>query len=325
MTKTKTDDIDATVKQIHEMEEQGCQIARIAVPDEKAAGSLKEIRRQTTVPLVADIHFNYRFALAAVDADFDKIRINPGNIGNEERVRMVLDACKDRGIPIRIGVNAGSLEREYIEKYGYPTVEGMVESAMKHIGICEKAGFEDIVVSMKSSDVLLMMSAYRALADQVDYPLHLGVTETGTIWAGTIKSAVGIGALLSEGIGDTIRVSLIGDPAEELKVGREILKSMHLKSGGVNIIACPTCGRLEVDLETIVNAIETATSSMKKTLNVAVMGCAVNGPGEAADADLGVACGNGKGLIYKNGKKVGMVPETQIIERLVREIEEWES
>lgn len=324
MTKTKTDDIDSTVAQIHELEEAGCDIARVAVPDEKAANALAEIRRQTTLPLVSDIHFNYRYALTAVEAGFDKIRINPGNIGSDERVRMVLDACKERGVPIRIGVNAGSLERDIMDKYGYPTVEGMVESALRHVGICEDAGFEDIIISMKASDVHLMIRAYRALSEQVDYPLHLGVTETGTLWAGTIKSAVGMGTLLSEGIGDTIRVSLVANPVEEIRVGREILRSLHLKSGGVNIIACPTCGRIDVNLEKMVDELEQATSKVKKSLNVAVMGCAVNGPGEASDADLGVACGDGKGLIYKKGEKLCMVEEDKIIEKLVEEIHAWE-
>jgi len=324
MTTTRTGDVAATMKEIERLEEAGCQIVRLTVPDEAAARGFTEIRKRTDLPLVADIHFNYRMALAAVDAGADKIRINPGNIGSRERVREVIAKVKAAGLPIRIGVNAGSLEKELIEKYGYPTPEAMVESAGKHIAICREHGFEDIVVSLKASDVPLMIAANRLFSREYDYPLHLGVTEAGPTRTGTIKSAAGIGALLAEGIGDTIRVSLTDDPVQEVKVGFEILKSLGLASRGVTIVACPTCGRLEVDLIRIAGEVEERLEGVSKTLTVALMGCAVNGPGEAAGADIGIAFGKGGGLLYRNGKKVGKVSEAGAVDRLMEEIEAFE-
>ena len=323
MTTTKTDDVAATMAEIERLEEAGCQIVRITVPDEAAAKGFAQIRQRTDLPLVADIHFNYRMALAAVDAGADKIRINPGNIGSRERVQEVIAKVKSAGLPIRIGVNAGSLEREFVEKFGYPTPEGMVASAEKHMAVCEENGLDDLVISLKASDVPLMMAAYRIFALKYDYPLHLGVTEAGPVKSGTVKSAVGIGALLADGIGDTIRVSLTADPVQEVKVGYELLKSLGLASRGVTIVACPTCGRLEVDLFKLADEIETRMEGIDKTLSVALMGCAVNGPGEATGADLGIAFGKGGGLLYLNGKKAGRVSEAEAIDRLVLEIENW--
>ena len=321
MTTTKTHDVAATLKEIHRLEEAGCQIIRVTVPDEKAAKALPEIKKQMTVPLVADIHFNYRMALLAVDAGVDKIRINPGNIGKRERVEAVLDKVKSAGLPIRIGVNAGSLERELLEKYGYPTAEAMVESAERHIDICKEFGFDDIVISLKSSDVRLMVDSYRLFSQKFDFPLHLGVTEAGPAKSGTVKSSVGIGTLLEEGIGDTIRVSLTDDPVEEVRVGFEILKSLGLASRGVTIVACPTCGRLEVDLFKIAGEMEDKLQHVKKPMSLALMGCAVNGPGEASHADMGIAFGKGGGLIYKDGEKVGRVEEAEAIDKLLQMIE----
>ncbi|MCH8272794.1 MAG: flavodoxin-dependent (E)-4-hydroxy-3-methylbut-2-enyl-diphosphate synthase [Candidatus Marinimicrobia bacterium] len=323
MTTTKTWNIKDTLKEIHDLENAGCQIIRVTVPDEASASALKKIKAEMSVPLVADIHFNYKMALLALEAGVDKIRINPGNIGKAENVKMVLDGCKAQGVPIRIGVNAGSLEKEIAEKYGYPTAEGMLESATKHIKICEENDFTDIIVSLKSSDVPLMMAAYRLFSEKYDYPLHLGVTESGTFRTGSIKSSVGIGSLLAEGIGDTIRVSLADESVKEVKVGKEILKSLGLASGGVTVIACPTCGRLEVDLFKIANEVEDRTEHIKTPMKVAIMGCAVNGPGESREADIGIACGTHEALLYRDGKTVGKIPEDQAIERLIQEIEEF--
>lgn len=323
MTTTKTWNIKDTLKEIHDLENAGCQIIRVTVPDEASASALKKIKAEMSVPLVADIHFNYKMALLALEAGVDKIRINPGNIGKAENVKMVLDGCKAQGVPIRIGVNAGSLEKEIAEKYGYPTAEGMLESATKHIKICEENDFTDIIVSLKSSDVPLMMAAYRLFSKKYDYPLHLGVTESGTFRTGSIKSSVGIGSLLAEGIGDTIRVSLADESVKEVKVGKEILKSLGLASGGVTVIACPTCGRLEVDLFKIANEVEDRTEHIKTPMKVAIMGCAVNGPGESREADIGIACGTHEALLYRDGKTVGKIPEDQAIERLIQEIEEF--
>ncbi|MFQ6607921.1 MAG: flavodoxin-dependent (E)-4-hydroxy-3-methylbut-2-enyl-diphosphate synthase [Fidelibacterota bacterium] len=321
MTTTKTHDISATLQEVKRLEKAGCQIIRITVPDERAALALREIKKEMSVPLVADIHFDYRMALLAVDAGADKIRINPGNIGKRERVEKVLKKVKSAGLPIRIGVNAGSLERDLMEKYGYPTPEAMVESARKHIQICREFDFEDIVVSLKSSDVCLMMDSYRLFAEQFDYPLHLGVTEAGPAKSGTVKSAIGLGSLLAAGIGDTIRVSLTDDPVEEVRVGFEILKSLHLASRGVTIVACPTCGRLEVDLFKIAGEMEEKLKDVKKPMTLALMGCAVNGPGEASHADMGIAFGKGGGLIYKDGEKFGKVSEDKAVARLLEIIE----
>ncbi|MEE9165921.1 MAG: flavodoxin-dependent (E)-4-hydroxy-3-methylbut-2-enyl-diphosphate synthase [Candidatus Neomarinimicrobiota bacterium] len=321
MTTSKTHDVTATLKEIDRLEEAGCQIIRVTVPDERAAKALPEIRKRMNVPLVADIHFNYRMALAAADAGADKIRINPGNIGKRDRVEAVLDKVKSVGLPIRIGVNAGSLEKDLLEKYGYPTPRAMVESAERHIRICKEFDFEDIVVSLKSSDVRLMVESYRLFSIMYDYPLHLGVTEAGPSRSGTIKSSVGLGTLLADGIGDTIRVSLTDDPVEEVRVGFEVLKSLGLASRGVTIIACPTCGRLEVDLFRIAAEMEDKLKDVKTPLSLALMGCAVNGPGEAAHADIGIAFGTGGGLIYQNGKKLGKVDESNVIDRLIEMID----
>lgn len=324
MATTKTEDIPATLNEIKRLEAAGCQIIRVTVPNEEAARALKTYKKEMTVPLVADIHFNYRMALMAVDAGVDKIRINPGNIGSKARVKEVLDACKARGIPIRIGVNAGSLEKDLIEKYGYPTPEAMVESARRHIETAEEVDFHNMIVSLKASNVPLMISAYTLFSEQFDYPVHLGVTEAGPTKSGTVKSSIGIGSLLSRGIGDTIRVSLTDDPVQEVKVGFEILKSLGLASRGVTMVACPTCGRLEVDLFKIANEVELALENSKKSLTIALMGCAVNGPGEAADADIGFAFGKGGGLLYRNGKKVGRIPEDDATEVVLREVANWE-
>ena len=324
MTTTKTDDVGATVAEVERLQEAGCQIVRITVPDKAAAKAFAEIRKATDMPLVADIHFNYRMALAAVDAGADKIRINPGNIGSPERVAEVIRKVQGAGLPIRIGVNAGSLEKDLIEKYGYPTPEAMVESAERHIAVCLEHNFTDIVVSLKASDVPLMMAAYRLFALKHDYPLHLGVTEAGPAKSGTIKSAVGIGALLADGIGDTVRVSLTDDPVKEVQVAFELLKSLGLASRGVTLIACPTCGRIEVDLFKLAAEVEERLEGSSKTLTVALMGCAVNGPGEAADADLGIAFGKDGGLLYRNGEKIGHVSEAEAIDRLLEEIEAME-
>jgi (E)-4-hydroxy-3-methylbut-2-enyl-diphosphate synthase len=324
MTKTDTRDVARTVEQIQQLEAAGCEIVRLAVPDIEAAKALSEIRKRCPdTILVSDIHFQYKFALMALDAGIDKLRINPGNIGEADKVRLVVRQAQQQKVPIRIGVNAGSLERRLLEKYGYPTAEAMVESALYHLGILEELGFRDTVVSLKASNVKLCVSAYRLLASQVDYPLHLGVTEAGTQFAGTIKSCVGMGVLLAEGIGDTIRVSLATDPVEEVRVGYELLKALELRSRGPVVIACPTCGRLEVDLFKIAGEIEQATAGIKMPLTLAVMGCAVNGPGEAREADLGVAAGRGNGMIYREGKAIRRVKEEEIVPALLEEIERF--
>jgi len=321
MTKTDTRDVDKTVEQIQQMEAAGCEIVRLAVPDIEAAQALPEIRKRCPDSiLVSDIHFQYKFALMALDAGIDKLRINPGNIGDAEKVRVVVRRAQEQKVPIRIGVNAGSLERRLLEKYGYPTPEAMAESAQYHIQILEDLGFGDTIISLKSSNVKLTVAAYRLLAKQCDYPFHLGVTEAGTQFAGTVKSCVGMGVLLAEGIGDTIRVSLATDPVEEVRVGYELLKALELRSRGPVVIACPTCGRLEVDLFKIAGEIEQATAHIKMPVSLAVMGCAVNGPGEAREADLGVAAGRGNGMIYREGKAIRRVTEEEIVPALLEEI-----
>jgi len=323
MTKTDTRDVPATLHQIEQMEAAGCEIVRLAVPDAEAARAVAEIRKRTSAVLVADIHFQYRLALSVLDAGIDKLRINPGNIGDAEKVRRVVRKAKACGVPIRIGVNAGSLERHLLEKYGYPTPEAMVESALEHVKILEDLDFRDIVISLKASHVNLTVAAYRLLANQVDYPFHLGITEAGTPFSGTIRSSVGLGILLAEGIGDTLRVSLASDPVEEVRVAYEILKSLEIRARGPMIVACPTCGRLEVDMLRIVEEIEKHTAHIRENLHLAVMGCAVNGPGEARTAHIGVACGRGNGVIYRDGKAVRRVPEDQIVAELVKEIEAY--
>ncbi len=323
MTTPHTADVAAVVRQIQELEAAGCQLIRVTVPDKAAADALAEIKKAMTVPLIADIHFNYQLALRAIDAGADKIRINPGNIGSSERVIAVLRAAQAANVPIRIGVNSGSLEQELLQQYGHPTAEAMVESAARHIRICEDVGFEDIIVALKASSVPLMIAANRLFAERFDYPLHLGVTEAGPPWQGTIKSAIGIGTLLAEGIGDTIRVSLTDDPVQEVRAGFEIVKSLELIQRGVTIISCPTCGRADVDVIGIVKELEARVKPISKSLTVAVMGCAVNGPGEAREADLGVAGGKQNFLLFKKGSVVAKIPESQVINRLMEEIEKF--
>ncbi|MBX6394668.1 MAG: flavodoxin-dependent (E)-4-hydroxy-3-methylbut-2-enyl-diphosphate synthase [Alicyclobacillaceae bacterium] len=322
MTTTDTRNVQETLDQIRRLQEAGCQIVRLAVPDMRAAEAIAEIRKGTDMPLVADIHFDYRLALVAIRNGIDKVRINPGNIGSEAKVKEVVRAAKERGIPIRIGVNAGSIERPLLEKYGYPCAEAMVESALRHVEILENHDFHDIVISLKSSDVLTAIRAYQMMAERVDYPLHVGITEAGTVFAGSIKSAVGIGAVLAMGIGNTVRVSLTGDPVEEVRVAREILKSLGLASDSPVIVSCPTCGRCEIDLINIANRVEKEIADLKVPLKVAVMGCVVNGPGEAREADIGVAGGKGVGLLFKKGEVVRKVPEEEIVDALLAEIRE---
>ena len=323
MTKTDTVDVAGTVAQIEEMVRAGCEIVRVAVPDKEAAVALKEIRRRVPhVPLVADIHFHYKLALMALEAGVDKLRLNPGNIGAPERVREVVRAAAAQKVPIRIGVNGGSLEKDLLAKYGTATPEAMVESALRHIRILEDLDFRDIIVSLKASDVQRTVAAYRLLAQKVDYPLHLGVTEAGTAFSGSIKSAIGLGILLHEGIGDTIRVSLAAEPQEEVRVAWEILKSLELRRRGVTVVACPTCGRLDVDnFVGIVTEIERRLQHIEEPLHLSIMGCAVNGPGEAHDSDLGVTFGRGVGMIYKNGVPLRKVAGANIVEAFVTETE----
>ncbi len=321
MTNTRTDDVNATVTQIEALTEAGCEIIRVAVPDMAAAEALGEIKKAITIPLIADIHFDYRLALKAVDAGVDALRLNPGNIGSRERIQEVVTACAGSGIPIRIGVNAGSLESDILERDGAPTAGGLVESAMRHVRILEDMNFSDIKISIKASSVPLTIEAYRVLSTKVDYPLHIGVTEAGTLFAGSVKSAVGLGALLSEGIGDTLRVSITGDPVDEVRVGWEILKSLELRKRGVNIVSCPTCGRVKFDCAGIATRLEERLAHVVEPITVAVMGCVVNGPGEALGSDVGVAGGDGVGLIYVGGKVLGKVPEGDIIEVMAGEVE----
>lgn len=321
MTKTDTRDVPATVKQIQELEEAGCDIVRVAVVDSEAAAAVKEIKRKTNLPLIADIHYDYRLALECLDNGVDGLRINPGNIGSRLRVEEVAARARERGVPIRIGVNAGSLEKHLLERYGGVTPEAMVESALRHIGILEEAGFYDIKVSLKASSVLQTIAAYRLLAQKVDYPLHLGVTEAGTRRRGTVKSAIGIGVLLAEGIGDTIRVSLTAPPAEEVRVGIEILRALGLRNEGAEIISCPTCGRCQINLMHIAEEIESKVEDLKQPLKIAIMGCVVNGPGEAREADVGLAGGRGMGLIFKKGEPLRKVKEEEMVPELLSEIQ----
>lgn len=324
MTKTKTGDVKATLEQIRRAEEAGVDIVRVTVNDWEAAEGIADIVKGTTMPIVADIHFNHVFAIKALEAGVAKVRLNPGNIGSIERIHQVLGLAKERRTPIRIGVNSGSLEKDILEKYGYPTAEALFESAMRHVNICEDFGFGDIIISVKSTDVRLMIAAYRLIAERTDYPLHLGVTEAGTIRVGTIKSAVGIGTLLAEGIGDTIRVSLTDEPEREVEVGKEILRSLSLASRNVEIIACPTCGRLEIDLFKVCDELERATAHYKKPVKVAILGCVVNGPGEAAEADIGIAAGQGVGILYRKGEVVRRIKEEEIVPVLLEEIEKFQ-
>src|SRR5438309_5258118 len=324
MTKTDTRDVEGTRLQMWALEAAGCEIVRCAVPVREAAEKLGEIKRQIRIPLVADIHFNYKLALIALDQGVDGLRLNPGNIGGKRFVQEVLNLAKERKIPIRIGVNAGSLEKDLLEQHGGPTADGMVESALRHIRILEECGYPEMKISLKASDPLMMIEAYRMLADKVNYAFHLGVTEAGTPTVGTIKSAVGLGTLLAEGIGDTIRVSLAADPVEEVRVGREILKALKLKQEGLTFVACPSCGRADVDLVALAKAVEEKMLPYSNLdIHVAVMGCEVNGPGEARAADLGVAGGKGIGLIFKRGEVIRKVPEAQIVEALMAEVEKF--
>ena len=327
MTTSKTHDVDTCLNEISRLAEAGADVVRVAVPRPEDVEALPDIVQGAPVPIVADIHFNYQYALRAIDAKVAKVRINPGNIGKPEWERDVLLAAKEAGIPIRIGVNSGSLEKDILDKYGYPQPEALFESAMRHVEICRKHGFEDLVISVKHSDVFFMIQAYRLLADRTDYPLHLGVTESGSVESGTVKSSIGIGALLADGIGDTIRVSLAADSVNEVEVAHKILKSLRLGRPGVNVIACPTCGRMEGDLFSIVQKVEKAIKDAKfdKDLNVALMGCAVNGPGEAAGADLGISLGRGRAHLFKRGKVVGTVPEDEIVDAVLRAIEEFDT
>jgi (E)-4-hydroxy-3-methylbut-2-enyl-diphosphate synthase len=324
MTKTDTRDVRATVQQIWDLEAAGCEIVRCAVPVREAAEQLGAIKKKIRIPLVADIHFNYKLALMAIEQGVDGLRLNPGNIGARKYVEEVVRAASERKIPIRIGVNAGSLEKDLLQKHNGPTAEGMVESGLRHIRILEEVGYNEIKISLKASDPLMMIEAYRMLADKVDYPFHLGVTEAGTPTVGTIKSAVGLGALLAEGIGDTIRVSLAADPVEEVRVGIEILKALKLRKEGMMFVACPSCGRADVDLIALAKAVEERMLPYRDlNLHVAVMGCEVNGPGEARAADLGVAGGKGIGLLFKKGEVIRKVPEAQIVDALMEEVEKF--
>lgn len=320
MTNTDTRDVEATVNQILKLEEAGCDIVRCAVPDEEASMAIKDIVERVHIPVVADIHFDYRLALNAIKSGISALRINPGNIGNIEKVKIVANAAKEKKIPIRIGVNSGSLQKDILNKYGRVCADALVESALEHVKILEDLDFYDIVISIKSSDVIMMIESYRKISKLVDYPLHLGVTEAGTVWRGSIKSSVGIGTLLCEGIGDTIRVSLTGDPVEEIKVGKEILKSIGLLSEGIEFVSCPTCGRTQIDLISIAKEVENRLSGSKKNIKVAIMGCVVNGPGEAREADIGIAGGKGEGLIFKKGKIIKKVKEENLVEELINEI-----
>ena len=324
MTNTKTEDVAATVEQILRLEAAGCEIVRCTVPTMEAAKALKEIKKQIHIPLVADIHFDYKMAIAAIENGADKIRINPGNIGSEERVRAVVEKAKEYGVPIRIGVNSGSLEKPLLEKYGGVTAEGIVESALDKVHMIESMGYDNLVVSIKSSDVLMCVKAHELIAKQCPYPLHVGITESGTIYSGNIKSSVGLGIILHEGIGNTIRVSLAGDPVEEIRSAKLIMKTLGLRKGGIEVVSCPTCGRTQIDLIGLANEVEKMVQEFPLDIKVAVMGCVVNGPGEAKEADLGIAGGIGEGLLIKKGEIVRKVKEEELLETLRQELINWE-
>lgn len=324
MTNTKTEDVAATVEQILRLEAAGCEIVRCTVPTMEAAKALKEIKKQIHIPLVADIHFDYKMAIAAIENGADKIRINPGNIGSEERVRAVVEKAKEYGVPIRIGVNSGSLEKPLLEKYGGVTAEGIVESALDKVHMIESMGYDNLVVSIKSSDVLMCVKAHELIAKQCPYPLHVGITESGTIYSGNIKSSVGLGIILHEGIGNTIRVSLTGDPVEEIRSAKLILKTLGLRKGGIEVVSCPTCGRTQIDLIGLANEVEKMVREFPLDIKVAVMGCVVNGPGEAKEADLGIAGGIGEGLLIKKGEIIRKVKEEELLETLRQELINWE-
>ncbi|EDU36410.1 4-hydroxy-3-methylbut-2-en-1-yl diphosphate synthase [Clostridium sporogenes ATCC 15579] len=321
MTNTDTRDIKSTLNQINKLDKIGCDIIRCAVPDMEASEALKIITKESKIPVVADIHFDYKLALESIKNGVDALRINPGNIGSMERVKMVAEAAKEKSIPIRIGVNSGSLKKDILDKYGRVCPEALVESALQHVSILEKCNFNDIVISIKSSNVMQMIESYRLISEKVNYPLHLGVTEAGTTFRGTIKSSVGIGTLLAEGIGDTIRVSITGDPLQEIKIGKEILRSLGYVNEGIEFVSCPTCGRTNIDLISIAEEVEKRLLNCNKNIKVAVMGCVVNGPGEAREADIGIAGGKGEGLIFKKGEIIKKVKEEDIIDELIKEIE----
>ena len=323
MTNTRTEDVQATVAQILELEQAGCEIVRCTVPGAEAAEALGEIKKQIHIPLVADIHFDYKMAIAAIKNGADKIRINPGNIGGPDQVRAVVEAARERNIPIRVGVNSGSLERPLVEKYGGVTAEGIVESALEKVGIIEALGYENLVISIKSSDVLMCVRAHELLAERTDYPLHVGITEAGTVQSGNIKSAIGLGLILHQGIGDTVRVSLTGNPVEEVRSARLILRTLGLRKGGVEVVSCPTCGRIRIDLISLADKVEKLVEDYPLNIKVAVMGCAVNGPGEAREADLGLAGGLGEGLLFKKGEILRKVPEEKLLKALKEELDNW--
>ena len=323
MTNTRTEDVEATVAQILRLEEAGCEIIRSTVPTLEAARAIAEIKKQIHIPIVADIHFDYKMAIAAMENGADKIRINPGNIGSKDRIAAVVSCAKERNIPIRVGVNSGSLEKELVEKYGGVTAEGLVESALDKIGIIEDLGYDNMVVSIKSSNVMLCVKAHELLAEKCQYPLHVGITEAGTLYGGNIKSSIGLGIILNEGIGDTIRVSLSGDPVEEIKTAKMILKTLGMRKGGVEVVSCPTCGRTKIDLIGLANQVETMVQGYDLDIKVAVMGCAVNGPGEAREADIGIAGGVGEGLLIKHGEVIKKVKEEDLLMVLKEELDKF--
>lgn len=323
MTNTKTEDVEATVAQILRLEKAGCEIIRCAVPTEEAALALREIKKRIHIPLVADIHFDYRLAIAAIENGADKIRINPGNIGSKDRVRMVVEKAKEKNIPIRVGVNSGSLEKDLVEKYGGVTAEGIVESALDKVHMIEEMGYDNLVVSIKSSDVLMCVKAHELIARECPYPLHVGITESGTLMSGNIKSSIGLALILNQGIGDTIRVSLTGDPVEEIKSAKLILRTLGLRKGGIEVVSCPTCGRTKIDLIGLANKVEQMVADIPLDIKVAVMGCVVNGPGEAKEADIGIAGGIGEGLLIKKGEIVKKVKEEELLDTLRWELEHW--
>lgn len=325
MTNTRTEDVEATVRQILQLEEAGCEIIRCTVPTPEAAAAIAEIKKQIHIPLVADIHFDYKMALKAIENGADKIRINPGNIGSLANVQAVVEKAKAYGVPIRVGVNSGSLEKPLVEKYGGVTAEGIVESALDKVRMIEECGYDQMVVSIKSSDVMMCVRAHELLAPKTSYPLHVGITEAGTLISGNIKSSIGLGLILNQGIGDTIRVSLTGDPVEEIKSAKLILRTLGLRQGGIEVVSCPTCGRTKIDLIGLANKVETMVSGFDLNLKVAVMGCVVNGPGEAREADLGIAGGDGIGLLIKKGEVIRKVPEADLLDALCNELKNWKS